>query len=81
MVSTQASSKASFLLHVEGMACSSCAERVEKAIRATQGVASANVDLEQKRAEVTFSGTPDIDAVITAISKAGYEAAIEGRAA
>jgi copper chaperone CopZ len=68
-------------LHVEGMACSSCAERVEKAIRATQGVASAHVDLEKKRAEVTFSGTPDAEGVIAAIVKAGYEAATESRAA
>lgn len=64
-------------LHVDGMACSSCAERVENAIRATPGVASASVDLEAKRASVTFSGSPDAAAVIAAIGRAGYEAAVE----
>lgn len=61
-------------LVVEGMACSSCAERVEKAIRATPGVASAAVELAAKRATVTFSGAPDPKAVIGAIAAAGYEA-------
>jgi copper chaperone CopZ len=64
-------------LHVEGMACSSCAERVEKAILATPGVASASVDLAAKRAAVIFSGPPRVEAVIAAIGEAGYETAIE----
>ncbi len=63
-------------LQVEGMACSSCAERVEKAIRAAPGVASASVDLSGKRAVVAFSGPPRIEAVIAAIGEAGYEATI-----
>lgn len=61
-------------LHVEGMACSGCVERVEKAVRATPGVASATVDLAAKRAIVTFSGAPDPKEVIAAIAAAGYEA-------
>lgn len=64
-------------IRVEGMACDSCVERVEKAIRATPGVASASVDLATKRAKVFFSGTPDIAAVIAAIGVAGYECAVE----
>ncbi|HET6377282.1 MAG TPA: heavy metal-associated domain-containing protein [Methylocella sp.] len=64
-------------LRIQGMACPSCAERVEKAIRATPGVASVTVDLERKRADVTFSGPPDPGAVIAAVAKAGYEAAAE----
>ena len=62
---------------VEGMACDSCAERVEKAIRATPGVVSASVNLATKRAEVIFSGVPDIAAVIAAIGVAGYECMVE----
>lgn len=71
------SDNAAVNLHVEGMACSSCAERVENAILATPGVASASVDLEGKRAIVTFSGLPQIEAVIAAIGAAGYEPALE----
>jgi copper chaperone CopZ len=62
---------------VEGMAGESCMERVEKAIRATPGVVSASVNLATKRAEVVFSGVPDIAAVIAAIGVAGYECAVE----
>ena len=57
--------------------CESCMERVEKAIRATPGVVSASVNLATKRAEVVFSGVPDIAAVIAAIGVAGYECAVE----
>jgi Cu+-exporting ATPase len=64
-------------IRVEGMACGSCASRVEKAILATKGVVSASVDLAAKRAEVAFAGVPDIAAVIAAIGEAGYECALE----
>jgi len=68
---------AAFSIRVEGMTCDSCVERVEKAIRATPGVVSASVNLATKRAEVTFSGVPDIAAVIAAIGVAGYECMVE----
>ena len=66
-----------FSIRVEGMASDSCGERVEKAIRGTPGVVSASVNLATKRAEVTFSGVPDIAAVIAAIGVAGYECMVE----
>ena len=68
---------AAFSVRVEGMACESCVARVEKAISATPGVVSASVDLATKRANVVFSGVPDIAAVIAAIGEAGYECAVE----
>jgi copper chaperone CopZ len=71
------SNPAAFSIRVEGMASDSCVERVEKAIRATPGVVSASVNLATKRAEVTFSGIPDIAAVIAAIGVAGYECMVE----
>ncbi|WP_084572817.1 heavy-metal-associated domain-containing protein [Methylocapsa aurea] len=67
----------SFSFRVEGMACDSCVSRVEKAISAMPGVASVAVDLATHRAKVTFSGVPDIAAVIAAIGEAGYECAAE----
>jgi copper chaperone CopZ len=68
---------AAFSIRVEGMASDSCVDLVEKAIRATPGVVSASVNLATKRAEVTFSGVPDIAAVIAAIGEAGYECMVE----
>jgi len=59
------------------MSCASCVARVEKAIRGAPGVASASVNLATKRAEVGFSGLPDVGAVVTAIGKAGYEIVVE----
>jgi heavy metal translocating P-type ATPase len=57
---------------IEGMTCASCVSRVEKAIRAVPGVASANVNLATEKATVAFSGRPDPQAVTAAIEKAGY---------
>ncbi|MDX3925163.1 MAG: heavy metal translocating P-type ATPase [Shinella sp.] len=58
---------------IEGMTCASCVLRVEKAIAAVPGVASANVNLATERATVQFDGIPDAQAVLKAIEKAGYE--------
>jgi P-type Cu+ transporter len=69
--------KSTVNIPIKGMSCASCVARVEKAIRAAPGVASASVNLAAERAEVGFSGPPEIGAVVRAISKAGYEALIE----
>lgn len=58
---------------IEGMTCASCVLRVEKAIAAVPGVASASVNLATERATVRFSGAPDASGVLRAIEKAGYE--------
>ncbi|PSH62727.1 heavy metal translocating P-type ATPase [Phyllobacterium sophorae] len=60
-------------LVIEGMTCASCVGRVEKAIANVPGVAKASVNLATERADIAFSGTPDVPAVITAIRNAGYE--------
>lgn len=57
---------------IEGMTCASCVRRVEEAITAVPGVASANVNLATERATVQFDGEPDTPAVLRAIEKAGY---------
>ncbi|WP_051960692.1 heavy metal translocating P-type ATPase [Devosia riboflavina] len=57
---------------VEGMTCASCVSRVEKAIRAVPGVASASINLATERATVDFSGALDPRGVVSAIEKAGY---------
>ncbi|WP_245455962.1 heavy metal translocating P-type ATPase [Mesorhizobium sp. M7A.F.Ca.US.008.03.1.1] len=74
-----------FQIGIDGMTCASCVRRVEKAIAAAPGVASASVNLATERAELTFSGKVDIAPVLAAVAAAGYaarentfELAIEG---
>jgi len=60
-------------LAVDGMSCAGCASRVEKALNAVPGVASATVNFALARAAVTY----DPDRVITeafsdAVRNAGY---------
>ncbi len=76
-VSTGAKRPVSVSLRVEGMECASCVARVEKALRAAPGVASASVNLATNRADVTFAGSPDIAAAVAAIGKAGYGTGME----
>ena len=58
---------------VEGMTCASCVGRVEKAIAAVAGVASASVNLATERAEVRYVGHSVHEAVVAAIRRAGYD--------
>lgn len=58
---------------VVGMTCASCVGRVEKAIAATPGVASASVNLAAERAHVQLTPEGDPAAVVEAIRRAGYE--------
>jgi len=60
-------------IEIEGMTCASCVGRVEKAIANVPGVAKASVNFATERADIAFSGAPDVPAVINAIRNAGYE--------
>ncbi|MEO5760428.1 MAG: copper ion binding protein, partial [Mesorhizobium sp.] len=58
---------------IEGMTCASCVRLVEKAIALAPGVVGTSVNLATERAEVTFSGKPDLAPVIAAVAAVGYE--------
>src|SRR5262245_30801551 len=64
-------------LDVTGMSCANCARHVTDALQSVPGVASANVQLEARRASVRWKpgSTPQTNALISAVEKAGYEAA------
>jgi len=62
------------VLDVEGMTCASCVGRVERALKAVPGVASASVNLATERAEVTGAGL-DRTALVRAVEGAGYSVA------
>ena len=61
-------------LQIEGMTCSSCAGRVEKALLAVPGVLSAEVNLATERAEVSLLGAVADQELMAAVEKAGYAA-------
>ena len=62
-------------LHISGMSCAACSQRVEKALRAVNGVAKANVNFATGRATVLW-GTPNgrLDDLLAALDQAGYRA-------
>ncbi len=64
--------RASHTIAIDGMTCASCVGRVEKAIAKVPGVLKASVNLATERADISFSGPPDVLAVIDAVRNAGY---------
>lgn len=59
------------VLNVNGMMCPHCKAMVEKVCKAVEGTTDAVVDLQAKN--VTVTGEADRDALIKAITDAGYE--------
>jgi len=66
-----------FSFPIEGMTCSACATRVEKALRRQPGVTEANVNLALERADIqVVSGGAGPEALAGAVERAGYHARI-----
>lgn len=62
-------------LAIDGMTCASCSGRVEKALRSTDGVITATVNLASEVASVAYTpGRTDLAALIARVVEAGYEA-------
>lgn len=58
---------------IEGMTCDHCVRKVDKTLRAEEGVAEVKVDRETARAVVTYdTRKTDIPRLHEAIRKAGY---------
>ncbi|MES2153144.1 MAG: heavy metal translocating P-type ATPase [Pseudomonadota bacterium] len=69
-----------YALAISGMSCAACAGRVERALQGVPGVERAVVNLATEQARVaTQAPTADLDALIAAVRKAGYEAAPAGQ--
>jgi copper chaperone len=67
------------VLGVEGMTCGHCVMRVTKALTGLKGVKEAKVELEAKKATVTYDPSKvDEKAMIAAIVEAGYQAKVIG---
>lgn len=65
-------------LNVEGMMCIHCVAHVQKALEEVAGVSSVQVDLDKKTAVCTLSAEVADEALISAVEKAGYTAAVIG---
>lgn len=57
---------------VKGMTCMNCANHVKEALLKVDGVTSAKVDLEQKKATIEADSTVTDKALKDAVSDAGY---------
>ncbi|MCX2861548.1 heavy metal translocating P-type ATPase [Paucibacter sp. PLA-PC-4] len=68
-------------LAISGMTCASCVGRVEKALRKQPGVLSAEVNLATETASVRLLTGQSTDALLQAVAKAGYSAALKEDAA
>jgi Cu+-exporting ATPase len=62
-------------LDITGMTCASCVRRVERALAKVPGVETANVNLAAETAQVTLAAPVAMAELVTAVEKAGYEAA------
>jgi Cu+-exporting ATPase len=59
---------------IEGMTCASCVARVEKALTAVPGVASAAVNLATETAQVTYDNTVGTEVLTKTLADAGHPA-------
>jgi len=65
------------VLHVNGMRCNSCRDKVTSLLLASDGVRTADVDIEKSRAVITGDGF-DVPDILARLSGEGYDASREG---
>lgn len=62
-------------LKIEGMHCEGCSNRLTRVLENLDGVISANVSLENKKADIEYNeDTLNIEEMKEAISDVGFEA-------
>lgn len=61
-------------LEVQGMRCGSCVKTVTAALKRLPGVSSVEVDLPMDHVTVNGDFSPDGDALVLALTAAGYPA-------
>ena len=67
-------------LNVAGMTCNGCVTKVEKSLKAVEGVSDAKVSLDEKSATITLASNSKTttDVLVKAITEAGFTAS-EGK--
>ncbi len=77
--SATAATTSTTTLHVEGMTCASCSFAIKAALGKLDGVASTVVDVDGKKATVTYDPAKVTPAAIAQkVSDLGYPASVEG---
>lgn len=64
-----------WVIEVKGMSCVRCANRLQQALAATDGVSTATVDLLTERARV--SGSLTADALVAAVTATGFKPVVQ----
>ena len=61
-------------LKIEGMHCTGCSVRIEKILSNTEGIAKAQVSLEEKKATIEYEETKiTLEEIKKQIEDAGFE--------
>ena len=60
-------------LTIEGMMCQHCVRHVTNALQGVNGVSAVAVDLDKKTAVVELNEAVENEALISAVTEAGYE--------
>lgn len=68
------SSPMTLTLSVEGMTCAACTGRVERILKAQEGVSAASANLALRQAQVQVAAGTDPQALAAAVSRAGFAA-------
>lgn len=71
---SHASSPITLTLSVEGMTCAACTGRVERILKAQDGVSAASANLALRQAQVEVAAGTDPQALAAAVSRAGFAA-------
>ncbi|HEX3472565.1 MAG TPA: heavy metal translocating P-type ATPase, partial [Silvibacterium sp.] len=67
-------------LDVEGMTCAACQVHVEKALRETEGVTEASVNLMSHSARIVYQpAVTEVKSLVEAVREAGYDASLPAR--
>ncbi len=61
-------------LTINGMKCTGCSQRVEKALKNTDGIKDASVDLESKKAKISYNKDEiSVKQICETITDVGFE--------
>ena len=61
------------VVKIDGMSCSHCAKRVEEGLKKIDNVKSVKVDLNNKKATVTYKDSIDTDMIEKTINELEFE--------
>lgn len=61
-------------LTINGMKCTGCSQRVERALKNTDGIKDVSVDLESKKAKISYNKDEiSVEKICETIADAGFE--------